>query len=66
MDIATVSKLMMLDGYPDSTIDSTIKRLKNLAAECNLREPNTVRALLWRKKLVTASNLIYVTLTGTS
>jgi hypothetical protein len=35
----------------DSTIDSTIKRLKNLAAECNLSEPTTVRALLVEKKV---------------
>jgi hypothetical protein len=51
MDIATVSKLMMLDGYPDSTINNTIKRLKNLAAEFNLSEPNTVKALLVEKKV---------------
>ena len=51
MVIATVSKLMMLDGYPDSTIDNTIKHLKNLAAECNLSEPTTVRTLLMEKKV---------------
>jgi integrase len=42
---------MMLDGYPDSTIGSTIKRLRNLMRECNLREPQTVKALLAAKKV---------------
>jgi integrase len=50
-DISVVALFMKNDGYPDSTINSTVKRLRNLAAESNLREPNTVKALLAEKKV---------------
>jgi hypothetical protein len=42
---------MVLDGYPDSTIKSTIKRLSQLASLCNLKEPDTVKKLLSEKKV---------------
>ena len=42
---------MRLAGYPESTVGSTVKRLKNLATECDLWDPETVKALLSEKKV---------------
>jgi len=50
-DIFAVSKFMRNDGYPNSTIDSTIKRLNNLANECNLRNIEGIKALLAKKNV---------------
>ena len=50
-DILVVKLFMKNDGYPDSTIDSTVKRLKHLATESNLRDSVSVKAFLASKNV---------------
>jgi hypothetical protein len=42
---------MKREGYPDSTIKTTVNRLRNLARNCNFRDSESVKQLIASKQV---------------
>lgn len=49
---------MKREGYPDSTVESTGNRLRNLARDCSLDDPLSVKRLIAAKDVSVGFKLI--------